>query len=193
MAVGKHIHQQGTRRGAQTLGFAHVGITLSAAQGVALARQGKALELKDAFVISIGSMLPDILDKPLGHIFLPEVFGCGRSFAHTLLFFVLLVAAALLSKRRELVLLAAASSAHLALDGMWEMPQVLFWPFYGTTFPPAKVVGFIPWVIEMAKTAREPEVCIPEAVGLVLLAANILAYLPSSGAATARILRRRET
>lgn len=169
-----------------------MGITLSAAQGVALARHGKALELKDAVVISIGSMLPDILDKPLGHIFLPTVFGNGRSFAHTFFFFALLVAVALLSKRKEFVFLALASGAHLVLDGMWEMPRVLFWPFYGATFPAAKVVGFVPWVIEMARIARKPDVYIPEAVGLVLLAVNVLAYLLGNGA-VARIPRKRET
>lgn len=179
--------------GTQTFGFAHVGITLSAAQGAALARHGKPLELKDALVISIGSMLPDILDKPLGHIFLPEVFGNGRSFAHTLLFFVLLIAIAVVSKRRDLTFVALASGAHLVLDGMWEMPQVLFWPFYGATFPAAKVVGFVPWVIEMARTASKPDVYIPEAAGLILLTVNVLAYLLGNGAVAARVPKKRET
>ena len=40
--------------------------------------------------IIIGSMLPDIIDKPLGMFILGDTFSNGRIFAHTLLFFIIL-------------------------------------------------------------------------------------------------------
>ena len=65
--------------------FAHLGLTL------ARARLIRGADL--AFVL-LGSMLPDIIDKPLGTI----LFGTpamGRIFAHTLLFLLLLAAVAI--------------------------------------------------------------------------------------------------
>ncbi len=37
----------------------------------------------------IGSMLPDIIDKPLGGLICKETLGNGRTYAHTLLFLLL--------------------------------------------------------------------------------------------------------
>lgn len=62
--------------------FAHVGLAL------ATARLSSRLDL---MFLALGSMLPDILDKPLGLL----VFGSanmGRTFAHTLLFLIILAA-----------------------------------------------------------------------------------------------------
>ena len=64
--------------------FAHLGLALAAARlfkGVALG------------YVLLGSMLPDIIDKPLGEL----IFGTpamGRTICHTLLFMMLLWAAA---------------------------------------------------------------------------------------------------
>ena len=60
--------------------FAHLGLTL------ATARFFSRMSLA---ALALGSMLPDIIDKPLGLV----VFGSpnmGRTFAHTLLFLMLL-------------------------------------------------------------------------------------------------------
>jgi len=57
--------------------FAHVGLALASARffnSVSLA------------FLALGSMLPDIIDKPLGHIFLASSLGYGRIYSHTLLF-----------------------------------------------------------------------------------------------------------
>jgi len=47
----------------------------------------------DYRLLMLGSMLPDIIDKPLGLWLLVDVFSNGRIFAHSLLFTTLLVAA----------------------------------------------------------------------------------------------------
>ena len=88
----------------------------------------------DYRLILLGSMLPDIIDKPLGvwlHL-------SGRAIAHTMVFSVVLVAAALtlFAWRRSvgLLCLAFASVIHLVLDQMWLTPRTLFWPAYGWSF-----------------------------------------------------------
>ena len=44
----------------------------------------------DIRVLLIGSLLPDIIDKPLGYLFFRETFSNVRIFSHTLLFLILL-------------------------------------------------------------------------------------------------------
>lgn len=99
--------------------FGHIGITL----GVALSgnqiynswlkshvKPSKELEsgtqskpnpesVKGLFDIRfwlLGGILPDVIDKPIGHYLFSQAFGNnGRIFSHTLLFFILLLGAGL--------------------------------------------------------------------------------------------------
>ena len=84
---------------------------------------------------AIGSMLPDLIDKPLGHIILNSSIDFGRIYAHSGLFFaaILIVAIAYHQKKGSWIVmgLAAGVLSHLALDSMWEMPVTLFYPFLG--------------------------------------------------------------
>jgi inner membrane protein len=93
----------------------------------------------DYRLVIIGSLLPDIIDRPLGLWLLPDVFGPStRALGHTLLFNALFVMVALAALRvggyRAPLVLALASSGHLLIDMMWEVPQTLFWPLYGIGF-----------------------------------------------------------
>ena len=88
----------------------------------------------DYRLILLGSMLPDIIDKPLG-IWLLDT---GRSIGHTLVFGSVLVAAGftLYAWRCStgLLGLSFASVIHLVLDQMWLAPRTLLWPAYGWSF-----------------------------------------------------------
>ena len=71
--------------------------------------------------VLLGSMLPDIIDKPLGEL----RFGTpamGRTIAHTLLFLLLLGMAAYYLSDLRLASLAGGVMAHLLLDFMWDSP-----------------------------------------------------------------------
>ena len=77
----------------------HAGITLGAATLVAGALKsshssqvggiswfillGRYIDIR---LLLVGSLLPDIIDKPIGQYFLVETFSNGRIFSHTLLF-----------------------------------------------------------------------------------------------------------
>ncbi|HCJ79622.1 MAG TPA: metal-dependent hydrolase, partial [Desulfotomaculum sp.] len=58
----------------------------------------KQLDYRLAF---LGSILPDIIDKPLGLILLRYNLGDGRAFAHTLIFPILLFIIGLYITRRK--------------------------------------------------------------------------------------------
>ena len=94
----------------------------------------------DYRVILLGSLLPDIIDKPLGFWLLPEVVNHStRSIGHTLVFNMELLSVALvllaLAHAYRPLLLSLASSGHLVLDAMWQAPSRLLWPSYGWSFP----------------------------------------------------------
>ncbi|MFP3975182.1 MAG: hypothetical protein ACLFVK_03050, partial [Dehalococcoidia bacterium] len=54
-------------------------------------RVGAIARVIDYRIALIGSMLPDIIDKPLGIYIFTETFSNGRIYAHTLLFFLVLL------------------------------------------------------------------------------------------------------
>ena len=84
---------------------------------------------------ALGSVLPDLLDKPLGHIFLSDTLDNGRLLSHTLLFFGVFLIAGLASWRRQgrfpILALAAGIMLHQVLDTMFLDPITWCWPFLG--------------------------------------------------------------
>ncbi|NLM29223.1 MAG: metal-dependent hydrolase [Methanomicrobiales archaeon] len=84
---------------------------------------------------ALGAVLPDLIDKPLGHIVLAGTLNYGRIYFHglTVLFLVALAGLFLYIYRRRIDLLAVAvgMASHQILDGMWHNPVVWFWPLLG--------------------------------------------------------------
>lgn len=88
---------------------------------------------------ALGAVLPDLLDKPVGHLLFAESLDSGRIFAHGLLFLALLLIAGIYLSRRQgsFALLAAATGvlSHQVLDTMWAMPVTWYFPFLGPYEP----------------------------------------------------------
>ena len=138
--------------------FAHTGIALAA---------GRFSKNVDFLFLAIGSMLPDLIDKPLGWM----IYGTpnmGRIFAHTLLFFFILAALALYSGDIRITSLAAGVFIHLILDFMWLSPVILLWPFLGS-FPTAHYVDPLSYMEMLLLALRKPWVLVPECLGLAYL------------------------
>ena len=137
-----------------------------------LPRVNGAAPALDYRLLLVGSMLPDIIDKPLGIWLLRETLSSGRVFGHTLLFAAVLAGVGLylyMTRRRVGVLcLALGTLAHLILDQMWLNPRTLFWPLYGLSFDRAIVEGWLPRILTALVT--EPRVYLPEIIGVLLLA-----------------------
>lgn len=119
----------------------------------------------DYRMILIGSMLPDIIDKPLFLLFNESGFFTGRSHAHTLLFAVVLLFAGIVIRKPWLLTLALANVSHLFLDYLWKDPKILFWPFLGR-FEPYEAER---WVSGLwYNVTHLPEIYIPEIIGLII-------------------------
>jgi len=123
--------------------------------------------------LMLGSLLPDIIDKPLGTWLLQDTLSNGRVFGHTLLFTLLLVAAGTYlysrHKRRSVLFLSFGCSAHLCLDEMWLNPTTLLWPLYRWSFDKIDLAHWLERVLVSLGT--EPSVYIPETIGGLLLVA----------------------
>lgn len=91
-----------------------------------------------------GSILPDILDKPLGYLF-PQTLESGRTFSHTLLVVGIIIGLAIIVwHSRYAILVFCLSSAvlvHQVLDGMWYDPVTWFYPLMGP-FPQIQFMNY---------------------------------------------------
>ncbi len=159
--------------------FAHTGIALGAATivtGVVNRREKVSWltslsKYMDIRVLLVGSMLPDIIDKPVGMYFFRDTFQNGRIFSHTLLFLVVLTVIGfyLFKAHRQawMLTLAAGTAMHLVLDGMWGVPGTFFWPLFGFQFSSIEVEGWARGIFEAI--VSNPTIYISEAIGLFIL------------------------
>jgi len=164
--------------------FGHPGITLGAAALVANAvGRGPAGNAEDRSfftplsryvdirILLVGSLLPDIIDKPVGQLFFRETFSNGRIFSHTLIFFIVLAAIGFFLYKRYhqvwMLTLAAGTFMHLILDAMWTTPATLFWPFMGLEFEKEPLENWL-WMT-FHGAISQPERAIPELIGLGVL------------------------
>jgi inner membrane protein len=163
--------------------FGHAGITLGVATLVAgLANKRLAgpdtktswfvslSRYVDIRVLLVGSLLPDIIDKPVGQYFFRETFSNGRIFSHTLLFFIVLAGTSFYLYKRHrqvwMLTLAAGTFLHLVLDAMWATPGTLFWPLLGFHFPRADLDDWLSNIFR--ELFSHPRDYIPELIGLVV-------------------------
>jgi hypothetical protein len=135
--------------------------------------------------IMVGSLLPDVIDKPIGSIFLHETFGTHRLVAHALVFPVVALGVALLltrrgtALRRGVIAVVIGCFIHLLLDGVWTGPETFLWPFFGLEFPRVAGSDFATLVRTMLQS---PMVWLGEAVGAAYLGYLWRRHLRSPGA-----------
>ena len=187
--------------------FAHAGITLGAAFGLEMAvnrlrrfRRGnpakahegsspasRIVRAVDYRLVLIGALLPDVVDKPLGHYLLSDSLNNnGRIFAHTFLFFLILLIVGLYRLWRGghigVMVLALASGGHLVLDEMWHTKVTLWWPFYGWSFPEYLEIDMWGWLGNLyAGLSGRPDTFIPEIIGAVILVSVVLLLIWKGG------------
>jgi hypothetical protein len=117
--------------------FGHIGVTLGVFTGLAFFIPQLRIIVDPTYLV-IESLLPDIIDKPLGRVIFPSVIASGRIIAHTLLFSLTLLLAGLYLYDKigdnKVLTLASGSIFHLMEDKMWTSLRILFWPLLGWHF-----------------------------------------------------------
>lgn len=141
--------------------FGHLGITLGVfiGLGVFIPRLKSVIDLR---YLAIGSILPDLIDKPIGKVIFASTFANGRIIGHTLLFSFLLALAGiyLYQKKRDARGLALASGSffHILEDQVWGRPQTFLWPLLGWGFPRDSIdYTGLEYLIIMFEKSFEPE------------------------------------
>jgi len=89
--------------------------------------------------VGVGSLLPDLIDKPLGLIFFRDLFDANSHlYGHTLLLsLLLLLTGSFLFARRgdaRLLCLGLGHVSHLLVDPVTHAPGTLLWPLLGAEF-----------------------------------------------------------
>jgi hypothetical protein len=123
----------------------------------------------DYRIVAVASLLPDIIDKPIGRIILRSRFESGRIYAHTLLLNLALFCIVFFLRgriKRTFVLVPISSLLHLAEDGVWSEPRIFWWPLFGSRFPRDPIPGGL---LAFLDPTRHPAVLVQEAIGLVLI------------------------
>ena len=100
----------------------------------------------DYRLVLLGSLLPDLIDKPIGRILFHDYFdGNGHLYGHTLLaaLVVILPGLLLVAVRNDprVVAMGIAMLSHLAVDPTNHSPENLLWPLLGTDFPQVTLLG----------------------------------------------------
>lgn len=140
----------------------------SSHQASTLSRLAGCIDIR---LLLIGSLLPDIIDKPLGQFFFRDTLSNGRIFCHTLLFLITVTLIGLWLYRRYtknwLLVLAFGILTHLVFDQMWRSPRTLLWPIYGLFFEMMDLTEWVPNMFYALLT--DPQVYVPELVGAAVL------------------------
>jgi len=96
---------------------------------------------------AIGSVLPDVIDKPLGYIIFNSTLSNGKIFFHSLLILLLFFIAGLIVWRwyrsRAFLWVTVGILSHQIVDGMWVYPTSWFYPLYGPFPSGAPRPGYI--------------------------------------------------
>lgn len=134
-----------------------------------LNRMGDVPNSVDYRLVLLGSLLPDLIDKPMWLFLHSSAYPSGRSYAHSLLFnLFLLVGGVVLFRYRKpwLLVVSVSSLMHLLLDQMWVSPVVLLWPLLGP-LPWRETAGWMANILQALFS--ETDVYIPEIIGLLII------------------------
>ncbi|HWQ68153.1 MAG TPA: metal-dependent hydrolase [Methanospirillum sp.] len=93
----------------------------------------------------IGSILPDIIDKPLGYLIFPEI-GDGRLITHALIGIGIIGIIGVLVLKVPLLTGALCTGVilHQLLDAMWKIPANWLYPLFGD-FPSYPQENYFGW------------------------------------------------
>ena len=127
--------------------------------------------LADIRFLLLGSLLPDIIDKPIGQLLFRDTFSNGRIFSHTLLFFILVTITGIYlfraGRKSWLSVIAFGIFTHLIFDQIWNIPKTLLWPLYGFAFEKINLCGWAGGLFYAL--LNNPEVYLPELIGGIIL------------------------
>lgn len=144
---------------------------------LALQKNNPKLARIDYRLLAVGSMLPDLIDKPLAVSVFTEA-ETSQLVAHSIFVHAVVLVGALLFRRKSLPYVLAFSG-HLILDRMWRHTETFWWPLFGWTVfwkfksmntPESMVAVYLDII------TRYPRVWIVELIGITTIMWMIIRY-----------------
>lgn len=125
----------------------------------------------DMRFLLFGAVIADLIDMPIGTVFLEGRYATGELWAHSLLLPSIYMSAVLIAtrrgrQRRAFMAVGVAWLFHLLLDGMWTEPDVFLWPFFGWEIPPGQSPY---WPLAWERALNDPWRWVLEIIGLSYL------------------------
>lgn len=122
----------------------------------------------DVRFLLVGSILPDLIDLPIGTLFLAERYSTGELWSHSLVvptvyMMVVLAVTRRGRRRRAWMALGVGWLFHLLLDVMWVDQDVFGWPFFGLEIAPGEAPF---WSSAWERALSDPWRWVKEAFGL---------------------------
>lgn len=141
----------------------HLGIGLGLAY-VLTYRRPTSIDYR---LVLLGTILPDLIDKPLGALLGLET----RLVGHTLIFLLAILALSRVPRMPGLQWVGFGVATHLLLDQIWNEPHVVLWPFAGPFVAGTSSLGGYVYTL-----LHDPYVQFGEVAGTVILVAIAFRY-----------------
>jgi hypothetical protein len=131
--------------------------------------------------LTLGMLLPDIIDKPLYYARLWPFFSCTRTLGHTGVFLLLLLLSGYWTRRPSLIALSIGASTHVGLDLCLDLINhtspspswiALTWPVLNTSF----ATFYFTFSEHIARLWATTSVVVAEAGGLFLLGREAMSF-----------------
>lgn len=125
----------------------------------------------DVRFLLLGAILPDLIDMPIGTLFLADRFSTGELWLHSLIVPVAFMAVVVVftrrgRRRRAWMALGIGWLFHILLDAVWVNQEVFAWPFFGWEIP----AGESPyWPLAWDRALADPWRWAKEIVGMAYL------------------------
>ncbi|MEI7857696.1 MAG: metal-dependent hydrolase [Methanomicrobiales archaeon] len=85
--------------------------------------------------ITLGAVLPDLIDKPVGYLLFPTIIGYGRIYSHIILIASIILALGIIIWKVKndpgVLAVGVGILSHQVLDLMWREPSNWYYPLFG--------------------------------------------------------------
>ena len=145
----------------------HIGLTIAIIIiGLILFKRTDLLQKLDFRVIAVFAILPDILDKTIGHLIFQDSLNNGRLFSHSLVFLILFTLIFYFIVRVHWWAYVFPIATHQIFDLLWWSPKAWYWPAYGWGFDRLHRDVWAHWLDALI---NDPYIKITEVAGLLAI------------------------
>jgi len=147
--------------------FGHIGLTIGLILVIiALLKKTDLIYKLDFRLIAVFALLPDIIDKVMGHVIFQEELNNGRLFGHTLVFLVIFAIVFIMLVGANWWVYTFPVIVHQLFDHLWNDLPIWLWPYYGWGFESRDIDLWTHW---LSALLNNPYIQITELLGISVI------------------------